>query len=230
MEDFQADDELYVCLTGDKKMDVLATARSKVTGKEYPMALAMSYGKGRVFNTPLGPRRQGRRHARHGKTPAARRPLGRRKRTVSKTSEPKCETKSNPKQIGNRRQEIQNAWFRHSDSRKNSLRMSSCEYGFLLGVSHANRLSHRRLQLFLLELRQVPRLGRGQRRTLHRVRADRRRKLDPRAGLPAAHRPVPGPLAPAAEDGTPSACSSRSWTPLIRCRAATGRCTACPTC
>ncbi|MEI8372106.1 MAG: ThuA domain-containing protein [Planctomycetota bacterium] len=54
MEDFQADDELYVCLTGDKKMDVLATARSKVTGQEYPMALAMSYGKGRVFNTPLG--------------------------------------------------------------------------------------------------------------------------------------------------------------------------------
>lgn len=54
MEDFQADDELYVCLTGDKKMDVLATARSKVTGKDYPMALTMSYGKGRVFNTPLG--------------------------------------------------------------------------------------------------------------------------------------------------------------------------------
>lgn len=54
MEDFQADDELYVCLAGDKKMDVLATARSKVTGKEYPMALVMSYGKGRVFNTPLG--------------------------------------------------------------------------------------------------------------------------------------------------------------------------------
>ena len=54
MDDFQADDELYVCLAGDKKMDVLATARSKVTGKEYPMALAMSFGKGRVFNTPLG--------------------------------------------------------------------------------------------------------------------------------------------------------------------------------
>lgn len=54
MDDFQADDELYVCLTGDKKMDVLATARSKVTGKEYPMALVMSFGKGRVFNTPLG--------------------------------------------------------------------------------------------------------------------------------------------------------------------------------
>lgn len=54
MADFQADDELYVCLTGDCKMDVLATARSKVTGKDYPMALAMSYGKGRVFHTPLG--------------------------------------------------------------------------------------------------------------------------------------------------------------------------------
>ncbi len=54
MDDFQADDELYVCLTGDAKMDVLATARSKVTGKDYPMALAMSYGKGRVVNTPLG--------------------------------------------------------------------------------------------------------------------------------------------------------------------------------
>jgi type 1 glutamine amidotransferase len=54
MDDFSTDDELYVCLVGDKPMDVLATARSKVTGKEYPMALAMSYGKGRVFNTPLG--------------------------------------------------------------------------------------------------------------------------------------------------------------------------------
>ena len=54
MDDFQADDELYVCLTGDKKMDVLATARSKMTGKDYPMALVASYGKGRVFNSPLG--------------------------------------------------------------------------------------------------------------------------------------------------------------------------------
>ncbi len=54
LTDFQADDELYICLTGDKKMDVLATAHSKVTGKDHPMALAMSYGKGRVFNTPLG--------------------------------------------------------------------------------------------------------------------------------------------------------------------------------
>jgi type 1 glutamine amidotransferase len=54
MDDFQADDELYVCLGGDKPMELLATARSKVTGKDHPMALAMNYGKGRVFNTPLG--------------------------------------------------------------------------------------------------------------------------------------------------------------------------------
>ena len=54
MDDFQADDELYFCLIGEKKMDVLATARSKVKGKDFPMALAMSYDKGRVFNTPLG--------------------------------------------------------------------------------------------------------------------------------------------------------------------------------
>ena len=92
MEDFPADDELYVCLTGDKKMDVLATARSKVTGKEYPMALAMSYGKGRVFNTPLGSRRQGRCHARRGEALAARRPLGRRSGTLESRKEMSGET------------------------------------------------------------------------------------------------------------------------------------------
>ncbi len=54
MHDFQADDELYTCLIGDRPLDVLATARSKVTGKEYPMAMAFEYGKGRVFHTPLG--------------------------------------------------------------------------------------------------------------------------------------------------------------------------------
>jgi type 1 glutamine amidotransferase len=54
MGDFEADDELYICLTGDKKMDVLATAKSKMNGKDYPMALVMPYGRGRVFNTPLG--------------------------------------------------------------------------------------------------------------------------------------------------------------------------------
>jgi len=51
---FQTDDELYTCVVGDRPIDVLATARSKVDGKEYPMAFAFSYGKGRVFHCLLG--------------------------------------------------------------------------------------------------------------------------------------------------------------------------------
>jgi uncharacterized protein len=54
MQDFQADDELYICLTGRRPVQVLATARSKVTGKDHPMAFVFEYGKGRVFHTPLG--------------------------------------------------------------------------------------------------------------------------------------------------------------------------------
>jgi len=54
MHDFQVDDELYTCLTGHREVEVLATARSKVTGKDHPMAFVFSYGKGRVFHTPLG--------------------------------------------------------------------------------------------------------------------------------------------------------------------------------
>ncbi len=54
MRDFQADDELYTCLIGDRSVDVLAVSRSKVTGKDHPMAFVFEYGKGRVFHTPLG--------------------------------------------------------------------------------------------------------------------------------------------------------------------------------
>ena len=54
MQEFQADDELYTCLVGDRPVEVLATARSKVTGKDHPMAFVFEYGKGRVFHTPLG--------------------------------------------------------------------------------------------------------------------------------------------------------------------------------
>ncbi len=54
MRDFQADDELYTCLVGDRPVEVLATARSKLTGKDQPMAFAFEYGRGRVFHTPLG--------------------------------------------------------------------------------------------------------------------------------------------------------------------------------
>ncbi|MHB8972828.1 MAG: ThuA domain-containing protein [Pirellulaceae bacterium] len=54
MTTFDADDELYTCLAGDRPITVLATARSKVTGKDHPMAFVFDYGKGRVFHTPLG--------------------------------------------------------------------------------------------------------------------------------------------------------------------------------
>jgi uncharacterized protein len=51
---FETDDELYICLTGDKPIELLATARSKITGRDHPMAFVHTYGKGRVFLTPLG--------------------------------------------------------------------------------------------------------------------------------------------------------------------------------
>jgi type 1 glutamine amidotransferase len=54
MKDFQADDELYFCLVGERPVELLAVARSKVTGTDQPMAFAFEYGKGRVFHTPLG--------------------------------------------------------------------------------------------------------------------------------------------------------------------------------
>ena len=54
MESFQADDELYTCLAGDRQVDLLAVAQSKVTGRDHPMAFAFARGKGRVFHTTLG--------------------------------------------------------------------------------------------------------------------------------------------------------------------------------
>ena len=54
MRDFQADDELYTCLVGDRPVEILATAHSKLTGKDQPMAFVFEYGRGRVFHTPLG--------------------------------------------------------------------------------------------------------------------------------------------------------------------------------
>jgi type 1 glutamine amidotransferase len=54
MADFETVDELYTCLTGQTPIKVLATARSKVDKKDYPMAFVLNYGKGRVFHSVLG--------------------------------------------------------------------------------------------------------------------------------------------------------------------------------
>jgi len=55
MKPFETTDELYTCLLSDgRPIEVLATAASKVDGKDYPMALVNRYGKGRVFLCVLG--------------------------------------------------------------------------------------------------------------------------------------------------------------------------------
>jgi HEAT repeat protein/type 1 glutamine amidotransferase len=54
LQPFDADDELYTCLTGDRPIVTLATAKSKVDGKDYPMAFTYTPGKGRVFQCLLG--------------------------------------------------------------------------------------------------------------------------------------------------------------------------------
>ncbi len=54
LESFDTIDELYTCLAGDRPIEILATATSKVDGKDYPMAFIHNYGRGRVFHCPLG--------------------------------------------------------------------------------------------------------------------------------------------------------------------------------
>jgi type 1 glutamine amidotransferase len=55
VEWLHAKDELYDKLRGPaKNMQVLATAESQVTGRHEPMIFTISYGKGRVFHTPMG--------------------------------------------------------------------------------------------------------------------------------------------------------------------------------
>ena len=54
LKDFETTDELYTCLAGEKEVEVLATAQSNVDGKDYMMAFSFTYGKGRVFHSPLG--------------------------------------------------------------------------------------------------------------------------------------------------------------------------------
>ena len=51
---FQTVDELYTCLAGDAKIHIIATAKSKVDKKDYPMVFVLDYGKGRVCHNVLG--------------------------------------------------------------------------------------------------------------------------------------------------------------------------------
>ncbi len=51
---FQTKDELYGNQQGEQPIHVLATAHSKATGKEEPVAFVYAYGKGRVFQILLG--------------------------------------------------------------------------------------------------------------------------------------------------------------------------------
>jgi type 1 glutamine amidotransferase len=54
LEPFEITDELYTCLDGQTPIQVLATAVSKVDQKVYSMGFVLQYGKGRVFQSPLG--------------------------------------------------------------------------------------------------------------------------------------------------------------------------------
>jgi uncharacterized protein len=54
LSSFETADELYTCLDGDRAIQVVAKARSKIDGKDYPMAFVNAYGKGRVFHCVLG--------------------------------------------------------------------------------------------------------------------------------------------------------------------------------
>ena len=54
MPDFTTVDELYFRQQGDVPIEVLAIARSNVTGNDEPMAWVYRYGEGRVFQTLLG--------------------------------------------------------------------------------------------------------------------------------------------------------------------------------
>ncbi len=54
MTPYDTDDELFYSLEGDQAIEVLATAKSKITGKEEPMAFIFPLAQGRVFHLTLG--------------------------------------------------------------------------------------------------------------------------------------------------------------------------------
>ena len=54
LENFKTEDELYAKLTGDAKIEVLASAYSDWSGKVEPIVFVKRYGKGRVVQNVLG--------------------------------------------------------------------------------------------------------------------------------------------------------------------------------
>jgi type 1 glutamine amidotransferase len=54
MDDFDTEDELYTCLTGEHPIQIVAQAKSKMDAKYYPMAFVSKYGNGRTFHCVLG--------------------------------------------------------------------------------------------------------------------------------------------------------------------------------
>jgi type 1 glutamine amidotransferase len=66
LSDFTTDDELYIGLAGDVPITPLAVARSRVTGRDHPMAFSLEVGPGRVFHATFG------HDARALETPAVR--------------------------------------------------------------------------------------------------------------------------------------------------------------
>lgn len=54
LKPFEVVDELYYQQAGDEPIEPLITARSKVTGRDEPLAWTYEYGKARVFQTLLG--------------------------------------------------------------------------------------------------------------------------------------------------------------------------------
>ena len=54
LNSFETIDELYCNQQGDAPIEVLATGRSTVTGRDEPLAFVYDYGQGRVFQTVLG--------------------------------------------------------------------------------------------------------------------------------------------------------------------------------
>ena len=63
LQPFDTVDELYYNQVGERPITELATARSKDTGRDEPMAWSYSYGKARIFQTVLGHDADAVRHA-----------------------------------------------------------------------------------------------------------------------------------------------------------------------